>query len=99
MKPLVEICCDGVDAARKAVWRGARRIELCADLPCGGITPAFTDIFSTLNLGVPVNVLIRPRSGDFVLAVRLKERDATLPQMNAAFAALWRMAAEAGGVA
>lgn len=66
MKPFVEICCDGVDAARKAVWRGARRIELCADLPCGGITPAFTDIFSTLNLGVPVNVLIRPRSGDFV---------------------------------
>ena len=42
---------------------------------------------------------VLPRSGDFVLAVRLKERDATLPQMNAAFAALWRMAAEAGGAA
>ncbi len=66
MKPLVEICCDGVEAARKAVWRGARRIELCSDLSCGGITPAFSEIFSTLNLGVPVNVLIRPRPGNFV---------------------------------
>ena len=66
MTPLVEICCNGIGAARRAVWRGARRIELCADLSCGGITPAYTDIFSCTNLGVDVNVLIRPRPGNFV---------------------------------
>ena len=66
MSVLVEICCDGIEAARRAVWRGAGRIELCADLSCGGITPTFTDIFSSTNLGVPVNVLVRPRPGNFV---------------------------------
>jgi len=74
MKPLVEICCDGIGAARRAVWRGARRVELCADLSCGGITPTFTDIFSALNLGVPVNVLIRPRQGNFVYSCEEVEK-------------------------
>lgn len=66
MKALVEICCDGIAAARRAVWRGAERIELCHDLSCGGITPAYTEIYGALSLGRPVNVLVRPRGGNFV---------------------------------
>jgi type III secretion system chaperone SycN len=40
---------------------------------------------------------ILARSGRYVLAVRLPERDATLPHINTAFALLWRLAEEIGG--
>ncbi len=63
---LVEICCDGLEAARVAVGAGADRIELCTDLACGGITPPHEILDEAVTLGVPVNVLIRPREGDFV---------------------------------
>lgn len=64
--PLIEICADGIDAARKAALLGADRIELCSDLAIGGITPAFGEIWQAARLSVPVNVLVRPRGGDFV---------------------------------
>lgn len=63
---LVEICADGLGAARDAVRSGADRIELCEDLSCGGITPSHEVLDEAASLGVPVNVLIRPRGGDFV---------------------------------
>jgi len=63
---LVEICADGLGAARDAVRAGADRIELCEDLSCGGITPSHEVLDEAASLGVPVNVLIRPRGGDFV---------------------------------
>lgn len=63
---LVEICCDGLEAAMAAVGARADRIELCADLSCGGLTPPHEVLDSAVTLGVPVNVLIRPREGDFV---------------------------------
>ena len=37
-------------------------------------------------------------SGRALLAVRIPERNVTLPAVNAAFAALWRAAGEIGGV-
>lgn len=63
---LVEICCDGLEAAKEAVGAGADRIELCSDLACGGLTPSHEVLDDAVTLGVPVNVLIRPREGDFV---------------------------------
>ena len=39
------------------------------------------------------------KTGRAVVAVRLPERDVTLPVLNAAFNALWRAADETGGVA
>jgi type III secretion system chaperone SycN len=42
---------------------------------------------------------ILPKSGAAVVAVRLPERDVTLPVVNSIFAALWRFAEEIGGVA
>ncbi len=39
------------------------------------------------------------KSQSFVVAVRLAERDVTLPQVNSAFAVLWRLANEIGGAA
>jgi len=70
MKVLVEICAPSVERAREAEATGAGRIELCTDLECGGLTPPHPDIISLVQgvdaLKIPVNVLIRPRAGDFV---------------------------------
>ena len=45
----------------------AGRVELCEDLPCGGVTPSRADIEAALKaVNIPVNVLIRVRGGDFV---------------------------------
>jgi len=70
MNTFVEICSPSVEWARKAASLGANRIELCEDLSCGGITPPHPNILSLTKgvdaLKIPVNVLIRPRSEDFV---------------------------------
>ena len=63
---IIEICCDGIEAAKKAVEAGAKRIELCSDLSIGGITPPYFEIEEAAKLGTAVNVLVRPRGGDFV---------------------------------
>jgi len=49
------------------------------------------------RLGIKVSTGVLPRTGEAVLAVRLAERDATLPRLNAAFSLLWRLAGETGG--
>ena len=66
---LTEICCDGLDAAKNAVQAGARRVELCSDLSAGGITPPYSEIEAAAALEAKVNVLIRPRSGNFVYSI------------------------------
>jgi len=63
----IEICCDGFDKALVAQKAGADRVELCADLEIGGTTPTHETISRAIrSLDIPVNVLIRPRGGDFV---------------------------------
>lgn len=47
--------------------------------------------------GFKVRAGILGRTGEGVMAVRIAERDVTLPRLNAAFAALWRLAGETGG--
>ena len=37
------------------------------------------------------------KTGSLLMAVRLAERDVTLPRVNGVFAALWRLAGEIGG--
>ncbi len=57
----IESCCTTLDEALAAQSRGADRIELCTDLPVGGITPSKALIRSVVqSLTIPVNVLIRP---------------------------------------
>jgi copper homeostasis protein len=65
---LVEICVDDVDGGRIAEACGADRIELCADLLEGGITPSYgmVDAVLAATARVGVQVLIRPRGGNFV---------------------------------
>ena len=64
--PLLEVCVDSMESAREAVRGGADRLELCANLIIGGTTPSPHLIREAAKLGVPVNVLIRPRFGDFL---------------------------------
>lgn len=68
MSYFIEACCPDMGSVLHAVQAGAGRIELCEDLEAGGITPSETLIRSALAAAgnVPVNVLIRPRGGNFV---------------------------------
>lgn len=63
----VEICCNSRESAVAAREGGARRIELCRNLECGGLTPTDADIeYCVRSLRLRTHVLVRPRSGDFV---------------------------------
>ena len=64
---LVEICASTYQSAINAQKAGAHRIELCADLSVGGLTPNY-DLTAQLvrDMSIPINVLIRPRKGNFV---------------------------------
>jgi copper homeostasis protein len=62
----LEICANSYRAALNAQKAGANRIELCSELSLGGITPSFGCLKKvSKEITIPVNVLIRPRSGDF----------------------------------
>ncbi|MEY8869746.1 copper homeostasis protein CutC [Meridianimaribacter flavus] len=64
---LLEICANSYQSAKNAQDVGAHRIELCHELSVGGITPSYGLLKQVRDtLSIPVFVLIRPRSGNFV---------------------------------
>lgn len=63
---IIEICATNLQSALNAQKGGAARIELCAGLDMGGLTPSAGLIRAVrAQLRIPVHVLIRPREGDF----------------------------------
>ncbi|EAT89821.1 hypothetical protein SNOG_03090 [Parastagonospora nodorum SN15] len=72
----LEIACFTPSSAISAAQAGADRIELCANYAGGGVTP---DIHSLLAIrkevgrDVLINVMIRPRAGDFVYSTKEME--------------------------
>ncbi|TBV26957.1 copper homeostasis protein CutC [Meridianimaribacter sp. CL38] len=64
---LLEICANSYQSSKNAQDAGAHRIELCQELSVGGITPSYGLLKQVRDtLSIPVFVLIRPRSGNFV---------------------------------
>ncbi|MBS1715114.1 MAG: copper homeostasis protein CutC [Armatimonadetes bacterium] len=78
MSVLLEACCASVEEAVAAQAGGADRIELCAALPTGGVTPSPGMIEEArARIDLPIVAMVRPREGgpdwpdpDFRAAVR-----------------------------
>jgi copper homeostasis protein len=64
---LLEISVERVERAAAAERGGADRIELCAQLAAGGVTPG-EELMRAVRAAVkvPIFAMIRPRAGDFV---------------------------------
>lgn len=75
----VEVCVDSAHSALAAEQGGAHRVELCDNLIEGGTTPSAGAIeLICARLAIPVNVMIRPRGGDFLysdLEFAIMQRD------------------------
>ncbi|MDS9469124.1 copper homeostasis protein CutC [Paracoccus sp. MBLB3053] len=64
--PLLEVCVDDPAGLSAAIAGGADRIELCAALSLGGMTPPPGLIRQASRIALPVCAMIRPRAGGFV---------------------------------
>ena len=63
----LEACVASFESVKQAIAGGADRLELCMHLSCGGLTPSPGLIRQTIEYSsVPVNILVRPRAGNFV---------------------------------
>ncbi|WP_038587736.1 copper homeostasis protein CutC [Neorhizobium galegae] len=66
MSILLEVCVDSPEGLAAAIAGGADRIELCAALDVGGLTPPPGMIALAAKAPIPVYAIIRPRAGSFV---------------------------------
>ena len=68
MSPLkFEVCVDSIAGIRAAREADAERVELCANLLEGGITPSLGTILVARKVAdIKLHVMIRPRGGDFL---------------------------------
>lgn len=65
---LLEVAVDDALGLQAALAGGADRIELCAALELGGLTPSAGLMRQAAGCGVPVMAMIRPRGGGFCYA-------------------------------
>ena len=66
MPVVLEVCVDTAEGLGAAIAGGADRIELCACLAVGGLTPSPGLLALAGKAPVPVYAIIRPRAGNFV---------------------------------
>ena len=76
----LEIACFNLESASIAQQNGADRVELCANMKEGGTTPDYEITqMAREKLAIDLNVMIRPRGGDFVYSddefERMKDRN------------------------
>lgn len=80
---MLEICAGDIESVYAAARGGADRVELCAALGEGGVTPSIGFIREARKVpGLKLHVLIRPRGGDFVYTP--EEIDAMVADIQAA---------------
>jgi len=73
----LEIACFNPESAVIAQKNGANRVELCDEMNEGGTTPSLEAVIATREeLTIDMNVMIRPRGGNFVYS------DAEFEQMK-----------------
>ena len=64
---ILEVCAGDIQSVKNAAAGGAARVELCSGLSEGGLTPSEGLVRAAMQVpGIKVNVLIRPRQGDFL---------------------------------
>jgi copper homeostasis protein len=82
---LIEVCVENTDGLVVAQEAGADRVELCASLLEGGLTPSFGMVEVALaRATVPIHVIVRPRGGDFLYsAIELEAMLADVRQLRA----------------
>jgi copper homeostasis protein len=86
-KFLLEIAVASFERALAAERAGADRLELCADLESGGLTPNVKLVSQVRSaVKIPIHVLVRPRPGNFVYTsgefAQMKEAIAALAGEN-----------------
>ena len=64
--PILEICVDSHAGLKAAIEGGADRIELCAALDLGGLSPSLALLNAARDCPLPVYCMVRPRPGDFL---------------------------------
>ncbi|HET6931742.1 MAG TPA: copper homeostasis protein CutC, partial [Candidatus Acidoferrum sp.] len=64
---ILEVAVDSLPRALAAERAGAHRLELCADLSVGGLTPGLELLRQVRSaVRIPIHAMVRPRPGDFV---------------------------------
>ncbi len=67
MKTKLEVCVDSAESAKIAQEGGADCLEVCSNLIIGGTTPGVSQFKQIRKMcDIELNVLIRPRFGDFL---------------------------------
>ncbi len=63
---MLEVCVDNLESAKNAIEGGADRLELCADLFQGGLTPEISLLEAIRSFSnIPIHIMIRNRGGHF----------------------------------
>lgn len=86
VEPKIEVCANSAASCVAAEQGGAVRVELCAGIPEGGTTPSYGEmVVARRAIDIQLNVIIRPRGGDFLYTPA--EVEAMLLDIEAAKAA------------
>ena len=63
---ILEVAVNSLERATAAERAGVHRLELCANLEVGGLTPGLELIRQVRSaVRIPIHVMVRPRPGDF----------------------------------